>query len=315
MGSALALAIAAPLVSAETYPARPIRFIVNTAPGGSTDIVTRIVAQHMGEKLGQSIIVENRAGADGLVGIRAAQGAKPDGYTILAATGTLIVQPLLKKDAGYDPLKDFKGIGLIARSPFLLAVGGEQPDKTFSEFVARAKANPGKLTYASAGVGTLSHLPAALMAQQAKLQMQHIPYKGNGAAFADVAAGRVTAVMTAYASGLPYLQSGKMRPVGVTSNARLVALPNVPTLAEQGLPGFSFYTWYGLLAPAGTPDDVIQKLSDALRAAQGNKEVTERFRVDGSEVTPMSPGEFTGFLKQETTKFEKLVTDLGLTKE
>jgi len=312
---ALALAAAAPLAGAQTYPTKPIRFIVNTAPGGSTDLVTRIVAQHMSDQLGQTIVVDNRAGADGLIGIRAARSAAADGYTILAATGTLLVQPLLKSDAGYHPLKDFNGIGLIARSPLLLMVGGDQPDRSFSDFVARAKANPGKLTYASAGIGTLTHLPLALIVQQANLQLQHIPYKGTGPAFADVGAGRVTAVMTAYTSGLPHLQSGKMRPIGVSSTARLAALPNLPTLSEQGLAGYSFYTWYALLAPAGTPNAAIQKLAEALRTTQGNKDLAERFRIDGSEITPMTPGEFGGYLKQEAAKLDKLVTDLGLTKK
>ena len=159
-GAALALAISSSIFAAETFPVRPMRFIVNTAPGGSTDVVTRLVAQRMSETLGQSIVVDNRAGADGLVGIRAAQGARPDGYTILSATGTLLVQPMLKADAGYEPLKHFKGIGLQARAPFLLVIGVEQPDKTFSEFAARAKANPGRLSYASAGVGTMSRIDA-----------------------------------------------------------------------------------------------------------------------------------------------------------
>lgn len=315
VSSALTLVMALPSLASAQYPDRPVRLVVNTAPGGSTDIVARIMGQHMSEKLGQSVIVDNRAGADGLVGIRAVQGAKPDGYTLLVATGTLVVQPLLKKEAGYETLKDFKAIGLMARAPFLLVEGGDQPDKTFTEFATRAKANAGKLTYASAGVGTLSHLPYALLTQQMGLQMQHIPYKGNGAAFSDVAAGRVTSIMTAYSSALPYLQSGKMRPLAVTSTTRLPALPSVPTLAELGVTGYSFYTWYGLLAPAGTPDDVIQKVSEALRVAQGHKDVTERFRNEGSEVTRMSPAEFTAFLKQEHTKLDKLVTDLGLQKE
>ncbi|HYF21435.1 MAG TPA: tripartite tricarboxylate transporter substrate binding protein [Ramlibacter sp.] len=315
VASAFAVAMAMPLLASAQYPERPVRLVVNTAPGGSTDIVARLMGQHMSEKLGQSVIIENRAGADGLVGIRAVQGAKPDGYTLLVATGTLIVQPLLKKDAGYETLKDFKPIGLMARAPFLMVVGGDQPDKTFAEFVARAKANAGKLNYASAGVGTLSHLPYALLAQQAGLQMQHVPYKGNGAAFNDVAAGRVSSVMTAYSSALPYLQSGRFRPLAVTSTTRLPTLPNIPTLAELGVSGYSFYTWYGLLAPAGTPDDVVQKVSEALRVAQGNKDIIERFRSEGTEVTRMSPAEFTTFLRQEHTKLDKLVADLALQKE
>jgi tripartite-type tricarboxylate transporter receptor subunit TctC len=315
INTAVALAVAVPSLASAQYPDRPVRLVVNTAPGGSTDIVARIMGQHMSEKLGQPVIVENRGGADGLIGIHVVQGAKPDGYTLLVATGTLIVQPLLKKEAGYETLKDFKPVGLMGRAPFLLVEGGDLPDKTFTQFVARAKANPGQLTYASAGVGTLSHLPYAMLTHQLGLQMQHIPYKGNGAAFSDVAAGRVTSIMTAYSSALPFLQSGKMKPLAVTSTTRLPALPNIPTLAELGVSGYSFYTWYGLLAPAGTPDDVIQKVSEALRFAQEQKDVAERFRNEGSEATRMSPPEFSAFLNQEHTKLEKLVTDLGLQKD
>ncbi|CAN7347273.1 Bug family tripartite tricarboxylate transporter substrate binding protein [Variovorax sp. LjRoot178] len=315
VSSAIALAMASPLASAQAYPERPVRLVVNTAPGGSTDIVARLMGQHMTEKLGQSVIIDNRAGADGLVGIRAVQGAKPDGYTLLVATGTLIVQPLLKKEAGYETLKDFKPIGLMGRAPFLVVVGGDQPDKTFADFVTRARANTGKLSYASAGAGTLSHLPYALMAQQLGLQMLHVPYKGNGVAFNDVGSGRVNSMMTAYSSALPFLKSGRMRPLAVTSTSRLSALPDVPTLAELGVNGYSFYTWYGLLAPAGTPDEVVQKVSEALRVAQGNKEIIERFRAEGTEVTRMTPAEFSTFLKQEHSKLDKLVTDLGLQKE
>jgi len=309
------LAGAAPALASDPFPTRPVRIVVNTAPGGSLDVVTRIVAQHMTEKLGQSVIVDNRAGADGLVGVRAVQGAKPDGYTILAASGTFVMQPMLKKDAGYEPLKDFKPVGLMGRAPFLLMVGSTEPDKSVTELVGRARANPGKLTYASAGLGTATHLPAALFAQQMGLQMQHIPYKGNGPAFADVAAGRVNVVFTAYSSAIPHLQSERLRPLAVSSTSRLPMLPQVPTMAEQGVTGYSFYVSYGLMAPAGTPNDVVQKLSEALRSALNSKELTDRFRSDGTEAAAMSPEEFTGYLRQEQSKLGKLVSDLGLAKD
>lgn len=313
--SLITAALCAPVFAQDTFPSRPIRLIVNAAPGGSLDLVTRIMAQHMGEKLGQSVIVDNRAGADGLVGTRAVMTAKPDGYSILAAAGTFAIQPSVKKDPGYDPLKDFKPVGLMLRSPFLMMVSADQPDKSAAEFAARVRANPGKIAYASAGVGTTTHFSAAIYAQQAGLQMQQIPYKGSGAAYTDVSAGRVPMMFTAYTSALPFLQSGKMRALGVSSTARIPALPDLPTLAEQGTPGFSYYVWYGLLAPAGTPNDVIQKLSEALKAAQASKAVNDRFHADGSEVPHMSPDEFGAFLKGEMGQYDKLVTELGMVKE
>lgn len=311
----LALAAALPSMGAEPFPTRPVRLIVNAVPGGSLDLVTRVMAQQMSEKLGQSVIVDNRGGADGLVGTRAVMSSKPDGYTLLATAGTFAIQPAMKKEPGYEPLKDFKGVGMMLRSPFLMMVGAGQPDKTVEEFAARTRANPGKIAYASAGVGTTTHFAAAQYAQRAALQMQHVPYKGSGAAYTDVAGGRVAMIFTAYSSGLPFIQSGKMRPLGVSSTSRIAALPNLPTIAEQGAPGYNYYVWYGLLAPAGTPSEVVEKLSQALRAAQTSKEVVDRFRSDGSEIPTMSPDEFQAFVKSDMASYEKLVTELGMPKE
>lgn len=311
----LALSAAAPVFAADPFPVRPIRFIVNASPGGSLDITTRLVAQKIAEKLGQSIIVENRAGADGLVGIRAVLAAKPDGYTILATAGTIAIQPAIKQDPGYDLLKDFTGIGAMLRSPFLVLVGADQPDKTLGDFIARAKASPGKLSYASAGMGTTTHIAAAMFAQQAGLSMLHIPYKGSGGAYAEVAGGRIPMIFTGYSSAHPFLSSGKMRPLGVTSTARMPHLPDVPAVAEQGLPGYSYAVWLGLLAPAATPPEVVAQLSDALRAAQTSKELGERFKSEGSDASPSSPAEFNAFLKRDLTEVQKLVSTLGLPKE
>lgn len=311
----LALAGATQALAADPFPTRPIRFVVNASPGGSLDITTRLIAQKMSETLGQSIIVDNRAGADGLVGIRAVLGAKPDGYTILATAGTIAIQPAMKQDPGYDLLKDFTGVGPMLRSPFLVLVGADQPDKTLKDFSARAKANPDKLAYASAGLGTTTHIAAAMFAQQAGLTLQHVPYKGSGGAFADVAGGRIPMIFTAYSSGHPYLASGKMRALGVTAAARMPNLPDVPTVAEQGLPGYQYNVWLGLLAPAGTPPEVVQKLSEALRAAQTSKDLGERFKSEGSDATPSSPAEFNAFLKRDLAEMQKLVNSLGWAKE
>jgi tripartite-type tricarboxylate transporter receptor subunit TctC len=301
--------------AADPFPSKPIRVVVNAVPGGSLDITTRLVAKQMGDKLGQSLIVDNRAGGDGLVGIRAVLSAPADGYTLLATAGTIAIQPAVKNNPGYDLLKDFTGIGPMLRSPLLLLVGTDQPDKTLVEFTSRAKASPGKLAYASAGFGTTTHIGAALFAQHAGVQMQHIPYKGSGAALPDVAGGRVPMIMTGYSSALPLMKSGKLRALGVSSTDRLPGLPELPTIAEQGVANFSYHLWLGLLAPAGTPAPVVQKLSEALRAALRSKELEERFRSDGSEVAPMGSDEFNAFLRRDLAQMNKLVTELGLPKE
>jgi tripartite-type tricarboxylate transporter receptor subunit TctC len=244
-----ALAGSGAAAAADPFPTKPVRIMVNTVPGGLTDVVTRLVAERMSEKLGQQVIVENRAGADGLVGIRAVKAAPGDGYTLLGAAWTIAIQPSVKQDPGYDLLQDFAPFGPLVRSALVVVVGPGQPDKTLGEFVARAKANPNKLSYASAGVGTTTHVGAALFLQQSGLNLLHVPYKGNAAAMPDVMSGRVDMIFEAFGSGASKLKAGTLRGLAVTSTRRLPALPQLPTVAEQGFPNFSYYLWLGLFAP------------------------------------------------------------------
>ena len=311
----VALAGASPSLAADAFPTRPIRIVVNTAPGGLVDVTTRLVAEKMRATLGQQVIVDNRAGADGLLGIRSVKDATPDGYTLLATAGTIAIQPAVRQDAGYDLMKDFTGVGPIIRAPLLMVVGSGQPEKTLADFIARAKANSSAMNYASAGVGTTTHVGAAMFLQQAGLNLMHVPYKGNAAAMPDVMAGRVNMIFEAYGSGASKVREGRLKALGVTSTARLPAMPEVPTIAEQGIPGFSYYLWIGVVAPAGTSKDVLERLSQALRGAISGHELKERFRTDGSEAMEMSPEEFNAFLKQDVTRLTKLVTDLGLPKQ
>ena len=311
----LGLGAAQALCAAELFPTRPIRIIVNTAPGGLTDVETRLVGQKMAEKLGQPVVVENRAGADGLIGIQAVKTAKPDGYTLLGTAYTIAIQMVMKQDPGYDLTKDFVGVGAIGRSPFLLVEAPNLPDKTFRDFVARAKANPGKLTYASAGVGTVPHLAMEALLQNAGLNLLHVPYKGNGAAMPDVLGGRVDTILEAYGSSGSKIKAGQLKALGITSSTRSPAVPDVPTIAEQGVPGYSFYTWISLIAPAGTPKDVIQRLSEALRYATSNPDVQARFKDDGLETMEMSVDEFNQYLAAEVKRVDKLVGDLKLQKQ
>lgn len=313
----LAFALAAPLptVAAESFPAKPVRIVVNTAPGGLNDVISRFVAERMTERLGQQVLVENRAGGDGLVGIRSVKAAPADGYTLLSSAGTIAIQPAVKQDPGYDPSKDFIGIGQIVRSPVLMAIGAKQPDRSLADFIARARANPGKLSYASAGVGTTTHVGAALFLQAAGLDLLHVPYKGNGAAMPDVLSGRVDMIFEAFGSGAAKVKEGQLRALGVTSTKRLPGLPNVPTLAEQGVTNFSFYLYIALFAPAATPRDVVQKLHETLRAATTSVAMRDRYREDGSEPLEVSIEEFNEFVKRDVTAMAKLVSDLRLPKQ
>ncbi|CAM4133028.1 Extra-cytoplasmic solute receptor [Bordetella tumbae] len=300
--------------AADAFPTHPIRVIVNTAPGGLTDVTTRLVAKKMSENLNQSVVVENRAGGDGLIGLRAVKAAAPDGYTLLASAGTMALQPSVREDAGYDLLKDFTGVGLMGRSPFMLVEASSGQDKSGADFIARATANPGTLSYASAGVGTVPHLAAAVLFKQLGLNLMHVPYKGNGAAMGDVMSGRVDVIMEAYGSSGAKVKAGQLTALALTSPKRATVLPDVPALAELGAPEYSYYTWLGMVAPAGTPKEVVDRLSIALRSALDSTEVQQRFREDGVESLPLSPDEFNNYMAQEVEKGREVVTYLALPK-
>lgn len=315
VAAAVTLAGANPGSAADAFPERPIRIVVNTAPGGLTDVTTRLIAQHMGEYLKQSIVVDNRAGGDGLIGIRTVKSATADGYTLLGSAGTIAQQMAMRQDAGYDLLNDFTGIGIMSQSPFLMVVGAAQPDRTLADFIARAKANPGKLSYASAGTGTVPHFATERFLRQAGIKVLHVPYKGNGPAAADVTSGRVDMIFEGYTSSSGRIKGGQIRALGVTHSARLPVLPDVPTLAEQGVANYTAYTWLCLVAPAGTPKQVIQRLYDALRSAKSSPAIKQRFRDSATEDLDMSPDQFKQFLAREVVASQKIVTELGLAKQ
>lgn len=300
---------------ADQFPAKPIRIIVTSVAGGLLDAQTRSAAKKMGDLLGQSVVVENKPGAGGLVAIRYVKAAPPDGYTLLATPNTIAIQQVIAQDPGYDIERDFAGIGPLTRSAHLLVESPDQPDKSLGDFMARAKANPGKLTYASAGIGTATHLGAASFVQRTGLQIEHVPYQGNPAAWPDVVSKRVDMIFEPYGSGAGMIRSGKFKALAVASSKRLEALPDVPTFAEQGVPNFTAYSWFGLIVPAKTPKDVVAKLAGAMRAAMASTELQEKFRTDGSEVMSMSPEEFNKFLKSEVADISKLITQIGLPKQ
>ena len=311
--SALALSTAA--TAADAFPSRPLRIIVPVAAGGWGDLSTRVVAQKLSEELGQSVVVENRTGAGGLVGIRYVKSAPADGYTLVSTGATMPIQAAISADPGFDPLKDFAGVGYLVRSPSVVVVGANAADRTLADVMGRAKAGPNKVSYASAGVGTATHIAAASFLQQARLEMLHVPYRGNGAAMTDVIAGRVDFMFDAFGSSSANLAGGRLRAVAVTSSERLRVLPQVPTVAEQGVPGFSSYFWLGLFAPAGTPDDIVRKLSTALSRTLNNHQVKERLQMDGTEALAMSPAEFKTFFGNEVAQIRALVQALGIPKQ
>jgi tripartite-type tricarboxylate transporter receptor subunit TctC len=314
-GLSLAAVVSTSATAAESFPSRTLRIVVGASPGGLIDITTRVVAERMGKVLGQNVIVENRPGASTAIGSRTVKSAKPDGYTLLSATSSVATLPFVKINPGYDLIKDFTGIGPISRAPLLMLVRPGASMDTLKDFISLAKAKPGKLTYASSGLGGSIHLGTASFAQHAGLDLMHIPYKSNPEAWPDVTDGRVDTIFEPYGSALPLIQDKRLQAIGVSSSARIKMLPNVPTLAEAGAPGFSYYIWLGLFAPAGTPQDIVDSLSRALQETIKTPELQERFAREGSEPMLMSTGEFKQFIKDETTGFSKLIGDLHIPKQ
>jgi len=312
----LATTMAAPAAAQNTgWPNKPIRMIVPFPAGSFTDTVARVLSERLTKSLGQPVVVENMAGAAGLLGIRYVKAQKPDGYTLLATANTLALAQATKLEPGYDLARDFTGIGMMNKAPLIMVGFSAQPDKTLPQLIAHAKASPGTMSYATAGIGTSTHMAAALFMHQAGIKMLHVPYKGNAGAMPDVLGGRVNMIFDGANSSGPYVQDGKLRAFAVSSPKRLPAFPDIPTLAEQGLPNYSFHVYMGLTAPAGTPTPVVMRLAKALKAAQANEGVRERFRKDSAEAGNLSPEEFTAFLRQDLQRNIKVVADLGIPKE
>jgi len=306
--------VSANVSAADTFPSKPVRIVVPAAPGGALDLTTRLVAQKMQEKLGQPVVVENRPGGDTLIATRMVKGAQADGYTLLSSANGITLMPQLKANPGYDPVKDFTGIGFMTRSPLLIEVGSGQSDRTLADFMNRVKSSPDKLSYGHAGFGTPPHIAAAAFLHSAKLQMLSIPYKGNGAALPDIIGNRVEMIVDGYISSISYIKSGMLRPLAVTSESRMAALPDVPTLKESGV-NYTYTLWLGLLAPSGTPPAVVQRLSDALRYATESKELSERFRAEGSDPSFVTPAAFNSYFKEEAKDMVQLAKDLNLPKD
>jgi len=313
---AIAIGLATGSAHAQNYPTRAITLVIPFAPGGSTSIVGRGIADKMSELLGEKVVVDNRPGAGGTVGTKAVAKSEPDGYTlVLGYTGTLAIGPSLYKSAGYDPRKDFAPIGLIGNAPNSLVVHPSFPAKTVAELIAYAKANPGKVNFGSAGAGTASHITGEYFARAAGITLVHIPYKGTGPALTDLLGGHIPMAFAPIPASHPNVTAGKLRALAVTSITRSGLLPDVPTMVEAGLPGFDASLYYGLAAPAGTPRPVIDKLNKALRDALASDEVKKQLGNDGTEITPGSPEDYAAFIEKDEKKWAQLVKTSGVEPE
>jgi len=295
------------------FPTRPITLIVPYAAGGGNDVLARGVAEPMGKTLGQAVVIENHGGAGGSLGTRQVAKSAPDGYTLgLGGTGTLAVDPTLYPNVGYNPRKDFAPVGLIATSPLIILVNPSLPAHNVQELIALAKKQPGKLNYASAGRGSGIHLGTVLFALTAGIELTHIPYKGSGPALTDLLGNHVAIYFSSLPPAIGLVKEGKLRALGVTGLKRSPIFPDVPTVAEQGLPGFEAVLHYGIVAPAGTPRPIIDKLNAALRTALNSDEVHKRIATEGAEPLPTTPDQYAADIDHEETKWSALVEKAGL---
>jgi len=309
---ALAMANVYPAL-AETWPTRPIRFIVPFAPGGGGDVVGRIIGQRMSEQLGKPLVIDNRAGGGGTLGCELAAKAAPDGYTLLLGNvGPIAVGPALYPKLAYDPVRDFAPVTMIASFPNLLVANPGLPFKTVPELVAYAKSRPGQLNFASAGAGTSTHLAGELFKSVAGIDVVHVPYKGGAAAMTDIIAGQVAYYFGTMPSSMPLAKAGKLRALAVTSLTRSPAAPEVPTIAESGYPKFETAAWYGLMFPTGTPREIVARTNAATMVVLALPDIRERLVHEGSEPLGSTPAQFGAYIKAEIAKWSGVVKAANL---
>ncbi len=293
---------------AETYPSRAIKIIVPYPPGGTSEILARSLAEKLGENLGQNVVVENVGGASGTIGAGRVANAEPDGYTLLFGYSTQVtIVPVLRKSLPYDPIKSFAPIGGVARFSFLMTANANMPFKTLPELVSYAKEHPGKVSYATPGVGTTTHMIGELLQMDQGIKLLHVPYRGGALAINDYVAGRVNIYWDAAAPLLPWVEKGTIIPLAVTSDKRLPDLPNVPTVAEAGMPDLNVSVWTALYAPAGTPPDVVAKLQTELQKVLKDKDVVDRFTNRRYDMFPVSGSEISALIKKDQAKWGAVV--------
>lgn len=313
LAAALWLALPAAALAQQAYPSKPVRVVVPYPPGGPTDIVARTVSQKLAEQTGQSFVVENRAGAGGNLGAELVARAQPDGYTLLVATTAHAINPSLFRNLSYQLAKDLAPVSLLTSGPLVLVTNPAVAASNVQDLIALAKAKPGSLNFASSGNGQSTHLAAELFSSQAGIRMTHLPYKGSAPALADLMAGQASLMFDTMLSAMPHVRSGKLRALAVTSSARSPAAPDIPTVAESGLPGYEAIAWNGLMVPAGTPAETVARLSALVKAVLEQPDVKERFAGQGFATAWMQPDAFGRFLQAEIDKWATVVKASGAT--
>lgn len=302
------LAVLAPVAQAQSYPTKPIRLIVPFPPGGGNDVIARVIAQKLGERLGQQVIVDNRAGANGIVGLQALMQSPPDGYTLaVGAAGPLAVNPSLYDKLPYDPLKDFSPITNMVNYPLLLVVHPSVPVKNTQDLINLAKAKPKQLYFASPGSGNSGHLAGELLNSMANVQTVHVPFKGQGPALSDLISGQVQMLYSSIPSVLPQVKSGQLNALAVGSAKRVPSLPDIPTISESGVPGYEAYSWVGMVAPAKTPKDIVNRLNREIVDILKQKDVSEKLNQQGALPVGDSPEQFGAYIKTEIEKWGAVV--------
>lgn len=307
VGLAACLCVVVSSASAQGYPERPIRMVVGFTPGGGTDTVARLVGLHLAERLGQPVVVDNRPGAGGSVATEMVARAAPDGYTLIMVSGSHTINPNLLKRKTYDPVNDFSPVTHLARSQYLLTVVPSLPVRSVKDLIALAKTKPGTLNYASAGVGSPPHMAAELFRTMTGIDIVHVPFKGSGPLTTAIVGGQVQLTFGNMGNVLPHVRSGKLRGLAVSGSARSPAAPEFPTVAEAGVPGFEATGWYGVLAPAGTPSPIVQRLHGSIAAVLGLADVTKRLEAQGLEVTSTPPAPFDAYIRAENAKWERIL--------
>lgn len=310
--ASLAVAAAAAPARADNYPDKPIRLILTSPPGGTSDALGRPTAQKLGESLGKQIVIDHRAGASGNIGAEIVAKSNPDGYTLLLAqTQTLAINPTLYKKLGFDPLRDFTPVAMVASIVFVLVANPSLAANTVTELVRLAKAQPGQLTFASASSGSVSHLAGELLKSSAGIDMLHVPYKGAGPAVIDLIGGQVMLMFAGGPSASTQIKAGRLKPIAVAGIARSPAFPGVPTIAEAGMPGFDVRAWWGVVAPAKTPQTVVARLNREIIRTLDLPDIREWFASQGADPVIMTPAQFGAYIKSEYTKWAKVVKDSG----
>jgi tripartite-type tricarboxylate transporter receptor subunit TctC len=298
---------------AQTYPAKPVKLLIPFPPGGNTDIVGRLMAHKLSEAFGQQVYIENRGGAGGTIGAEAAAKSPPDGYTLFfGTTGTLASAPALQPNLRYDPVKGFAPISTLANAPVVVLVRGDMPVASLRELIALAKSKPGELKFGSAGTGHFVHLAGEMFKGAAGVDLFHVPFKGVAAALIDVLGGRIELMFDAAAQYEPHLKSGKLRALAVAHPKRLARLPDVPTTAEAGLPGYELASWFGLLAPAGTPGDIVQRVNAEVLKALASREAVETLQKLGLEPAGSSPQRYAAMIAEDGSRWREVVNAAGI---